>query len=327
MGDMLLATPCLRALRQSLPQCWMTLLASHENEAVVRNNPFVNEVLVYDKRAFRRRPLGLIRLLRALRKRDFDISVVFSTVSFSVTSSLLCLASSARYRLGYSGKSYGLGFVDGVFQVTVPLVDESVHQTRLSLKLLEHFGVTTDDLSPVMVPSEDDNKFAAEFVSKSSLQPEGRSVVVAIHPGAGKAKNRWPASRFAAVANRLHSELEAQVVVIGGPSDSEILEAMLKEMEFACSVLAGESIGRVAAVIKKVLLFICNDTGVLHVSAAVGCPTLALFGPTDPLRWAPLTDCVRTLRAPGCRMEELTEEAVFTSAAEMISSKGETRAH
>jgi heptosyltransferase-2 len=320
MGDMLLATPCLRALRQSLPQGWITLLASHENEAVVRNNPYVDEVLVYDKRAFRGNPFSFIRFLGSLRKRRFDISAVLSTVSFSVTSSLLCLVSRARYRFGYSGKSEGLGFVDRAFHVTVPLVDKGEHQTKVGLKLLEYFGVTTDDLSPIMVPSEEDKRFAEEFMLKSSLLPG--SVAVGIHPGAGKIKNRWPASKFARVANELWKNRRAQIVVIGGPSDTEVLGATLRDLEFTPIVLTGESIGRVGAVMKELSLFICNDTGVLHVAAAVGCPTLALFGPTDPLRWAPIADCVRTLRAPSLRIDELREEVVLALAIEMISSKG-----
>jgi ADP-heptose:LPS heptosyltransferase len=320
MGDMLLATPCLRALRQTLPQGWITLLASHENEAVVHNNPYVDEVLIYDKKAFRRHPFSFIRFLGSLRKRGFDISVVLSTVSFSVTSSLLSLVSRARYRLGYSGKSYGLGFVDRAFHVTVPLVDEGKHQTKVGLGLLEYFGVTTDNLSPIMVPSEEDKRFAEEFALRFSLLPG--SEVVGIHPGAGKMKNRWPASKFARVANELGKNHGARIVVIGGPSDAEVLGATLKDLEFAPIVLTGESIGRVAAVMRRLSLFICNDTGVLHVAAAVGCPTLALFGPTDPLRWAPIADCVRALRAPSFRIDELKEEVVLALAVQMISWKG-----
>lgn len=326
MGDMLLATPCLRALRQSLPKSRLTLLASRENEAVVRNNPHVDEVLVYDKRAFRKSPLALIRFIRALRRRDFDICVVLSTVSFSVTSSLLCLASSARYRVSYSGESYGLAFVDRAFHVTVPLGDEGEHQTKLGLRLLERFGVTTADLSPIMVPTEEDEKFAVKFMLERSLRPGGRVVIVGVHPGAGKTNNRWPASRFAGVAKALHTDQGAQIVVIGGPSDSELVDAMLKELEFVPAVLTGESIGRVAALIKRLSLFICNDTGVLHVAAAVGCPTLALFGPTDPLRWAPRTDRVRALTAPGSKMEELAETTVLAAAVEIMSSLGKAGA-
>jgi lipopolysaccharide heptosyltransferase II len=324
MGDMLLATPCLRALRESLPKSRITLVASHENEAVVRNNPHVDEVLVYDKRRFRSNPLALPRFLRALRKRSFDICVVLSTVSSSVTSALLCLISGARYRVGYSGEGLGVGFVDRAFHDAVPMPEENIHQSRLGLRLLEHFGIRTKDLSPIMRPSEEDSAFADEFLSRASLKTG--STLLAIHPGAGKKKNRWPASGFARVANEFQSAHRAQVIVMGGPSDQEVLDAMMKELKFKPVVLTGQSIGRIAAVMKELTLFICNDTGVLHVAAAVGCPTLALFGPTDPRWWAPLAEGVRTLRAPDSNMERLSEEAVLDSAVELLSRAGDTDA-
>ncbi|KPJ59370.1 MAG: hypothetical protein AMJ46_11585 [Latescibacteria bacterium DG_63] len=320
MGDMLLATPCLRALRRNLPKSRITLIASDENQAVVRNNPHVDEVLVYDKRSFRRVPLAFWRFLRNLRKRDFDICVVLSTVSCSVTSVLLCLLSGARCRLGYSGESLGMGFVDRAFHAAVPMPVGDMHQSKLGLKLLEHFGVSTEDLSPIMQPSKEDDAFADEFMSQASLET-GR-VVVAVHPGAGKKKNRWPVSGFAHVASELHGTHGAQIVVMGGPSDQEVVDAVLKELKFSPVVLTGQSIGRIAAVIKKLSLLICNDTGVLHVAASVGCPTLALFGPTDPRWWAPLAGCVRALRAPHSQIEHLDAQSVLASAAELLAQKG-----
>jgi len=323
MGDMLLATPCLRALRQSIPGSWITLLASHENAAVVLNNPHVDEVLVYDKRVFRRNPLALVNFIQSLRRRNFGISIVLSTVSFSVTSAILCVMSGAKYKVSYSGSSYGLGFVDQAFQVSVPLEDNGAHQTTLGLKLLEYFGVTTRDLSPIMVPDKEEEQFAGEFVARSFSRASDKGIVVGIHPGAGKSKNRWAASRFAEIANELHQKKAASIVVIGGPSDAQVLDTVLNALAFKAAVLTGESLGRVAAVMKRLSLLLCNDTGVLHVAAAVGCPTLALFGPTDPSRWAPLSKFVRVLRAPGTRMDELKKEDVLESAVEIISSKGE----
>lgn len=339
MGDMLLATPCLRALRQRLPKSSITLLASQENESVVRNNPHLNRVLVYDKRVFRRNPFAFLQLVRELRNGRFDVAVVLSTVSLSVTSAILCLASRARFRIGFSGKGHGLEFMDRAFHFTVPLVDTGEHQSKLGLKLLEASCITTKDLSPIMETSKEEKEFASGFMSKHGLAgsaPGNRSrSVVAIHPGAGKAKNRWPADRFAAVANELNKR-GIPIIVMGGPSDSEIVTDMLKGLQFSPVLLSGESIGRVAAVMERLSLFICNDTGVLHVAAAVGCHTLALFGPTDPLRWAPLSERVKTLRSPESVMTALEQKIVLGSVLEILSTpeassalstKGETRGY
>jgi ADP-heptose:LPS heptosyltransferase len=319
MGDMLLATPCLRALRERLPESRITLLASHENEAVVRGNPHVDEVLVYDKRRFRAHPWALLGLLRTLRRKRPAVCIVLSTVSSSLTSVLLALLSGARYRLGYSSVAFGMEFADRAFHCVVPMPSEEIHQSRLGLRLLEHFGISTKDLSPIMAPSTEDRSYADIFLARASLDKKG--TIVAIHPGAGKKKNRWPVSGFAQVANELHADSAVHILAMGGPSDEEVLDALLEELKFTPVVLSGQSIGRVAAVMKKVCLLICNDTGVLHVAASVGCPTLALFGPTDPRWWAPLSRCVRYLRAPESVMERLEPESVLACALEMISRK------
>ena len=326
MGDMLLATPCLRALRECLPKSWITLVASDENEAVVRNNPYVNEVLVYSRKKFRTNPLALFGFVWALNNRRFDVAVMLSTVSLSVTSALLCILSGARFRVTYSGESFGMGFVDRAFHFSFPIEDATVHQTRLGLQLLQYFKITTQDLSPIMVPSEDDEKFARQFTA--ALRPAGGapSTLVAIHPGAGKKKNRWPAARFAELARALSATDGAKILVIAGPSDAEVLGEMLASLDPKPALLTGEAIGRVAAVMKRLDLLVCNDTGVLHVAASVGCPTLALFGPTDPARWAPLSPAVRTLRAPGGDLSQLDQKEVTAVALEMLSSKGAARA-
>lgn len=326
MGDMLLATPCLRALRECLPNSGIALVASDENEAVVRNNPYVDEVFVYSKKTFKTRPLALFGFISTLRKGRFDVAVMLSTVSLSVTSAILCIVSGARFRVTYSGESFGLGFVDGAFHFSVPIYDATVHQTKLGLGLLEHFKITTQDLSPIMVPSEDDGKFAAEFTSGLPPAAGASSTLVAIHPGAGKKKNRWPAARFAELARELNSRRGSRVLVMAGPSDAEVLSDMTRELDFQPALLTGQTIGRVAAVMKRVDLLVCNDTGVLHVAAAVGCPTLGLFGPTDPTRWAPLSACVRTLRAPDGDLLRLEQKEVIAVVLEMLSSKGATRA-
>jgi ADP-heptose:LPS heptosyltransferase len=266
-------------------------------------------------------------------RRQFDVGIVLSTVSLSVTSVLLCLLSGAKYRVGYSGRSFGMGFVDGTFHVVVPLVDGTIHQTRLGLRLLEHFGIHTQDLSPVMLPGQDAEKFAEEFVVSQGLQhgavplhgakpPGSTGPVVGIHPGAGKKKNRWPVSGFAYVASALSREFDARILLVGGPADREVLDSLLEILEFRPVLLTGETLDRVAAVMKRLSLFICNDTGVLHVAASVGCPTLSLFGPTDPRRWAPLSERVRTLRAPSLDIATLKEAEVLAAAVEKLSGKG-----
>jgi heptosyltransferase-2 len=128
------------------------------------------------------------------------------------------------------------------------------------------------------------------------------------------------------VARALKANHSSDIIVISGRADREVLDEMLGALDFQPVLLTGQTIGRVAAVMKQLDLLICNDTGVLHVAAAVGCPTLALFGPTDPERWAPLSKCVRSLRAKGSDLGQIGEKEVIAGALELLSAKGVTRA-
>jgi ADP-heptose:LPS heptosyltransferase len=115
----------------------------------------------------------------------------------------------------------------------------------------------------------------------------GREIVVGFHPGAAKIPNRWDALCFAEIANRCAEIYGAFIVITAGPDDDEPLREMTLNMPNACLVMHNEAIRDVAAVIANCDLYLTNDTGMMHVSAGVGTPTLSLFGPTDPLQWAP----------------------------------------
>jgi len=286
----------------------------------------VNEAVVFSRKAFRLNPLALLGFIWALNGKRFDVAVMLSTPTMSLTSALLCVWSGARFRVAYSGESFGMGFVDGAFHFSFPIEDAAAHQTRLNLQLLEYFKITTQDLSPIMVPSADDEEFARELDSRLRPASTAPSRLVAIHPGAGREENRWPAARFAELARVLGASDGMKILVVAGPSDVEVADEMLASLDPKPTLLTGETVGRVAGVMKRLDLFVCNDTDMLYVAAAVGCPTLGLFGPTDPARWAPLSKAVRTLRAPGEDMGRLDQKEVTAAALGMLSSKGAARA-
>src|SRR5205823_15106747 len=116
----------------------------------------------------------------------------------------------------------------------------------------------------------------------------GAALRIGFHPGAGKLANRWPAERFAMVADRLSEEFGATAVVTCGPMDADPVREMTERLRAPHVVLRGHPIRGVAAVLQRLDLVITNDTGILHVAAGVGTPVLSLFGPTDPAQWAPI---------------------------------------
>jgi len=297
MGDMVCAIPALRALRHTYPDCPLVLVTSPVNGAVVSHDENLDGVLTFSQRMWRR-PWALVRFVRELRGRKCELAFVLGSVSFSVTSAVIALASGARWIVGPDSRPYGWDISRHLFAVELPAsprVDR--HAVEHNLAPLQAVGIDTDDHLPRMIPAPGEQEEAAAVMAELGL----RDGFWALHPGAGKRQNAWPADRFAAVAARAVGA-GAQVLVLHGPADERNLESLLANLETESRahviVAPALEVGVCAALLQRAGRFLCNDTGMMHVAGAVGTPTLALFGPTDPRLWKPPSDRVTALCSP-----------------------------
>jgi ADP-heptose:LPS heptosyltransferase len=315
MGDMVLAIPAFRAVKESLPECKVGVVTAMINRDVLINNPYVDILLVYNKKS----PFSIFRLLSAVRRSRFDLVIVLNTVSFSFTSAMLALLSGARFRAGSSTQNFGNRIGPSFYHVELPLPGEEelrpMNETEHNLYPLRLLGFDTQDLSPLIVPPVDSEKWAEGWIAGHG---HGGELTIVVHPGAGKAENIWAPEKFATVVDRIHQMKKARIFVVQGPRDERTVAAFVRSVSPPCTVLAGRSIGDVAAVMKRADLVLCNDTGTMHVSCAVGARTLAVFGPTDPKRWAPKCPNLYAVQAPQGRLELLTEESVQRKASEIL---------
>jgi len=296
MGDMVCATPCFRAVKETWPAAETALVTAPVNREVVAHNPHLDRLFLFEQGLWRQ-PASLQRFLGQLRAFDADLAIVLNSVSFSVTSALLGLWSGARWVIGGDSVPFGsdVARAYSLRLETTPQLDR--HSVEHSLAPLQAVGITTTDLSTVVVPASAQRREAADLTER--LLPSGP--FWALHPGAGKLQNLWPADRFAAVARRAAAGGQP-VLVLHGPADGVALAALraglADSVESAPVVIAPPlSVGTGAAVLERCERFLCNDTGIMHVAGAVGAPTLALFGPTEPALWKPPSPRVVALRA------------------------------
>jgi len=318
LGDMLCVVPLLRALRQKLPNAHIALVASPVNYEVMLHNPFVDEVILYSKLQFARSPIHLLKFYRKLRQRRYDLAVVPSTVSVSFTSDAMAYLCGARYRIGASSLNGVENIASRFFNLPVRAEwkpEASIHQTERNLDFVRRIGISSDDLSVVIRLTEEEKKSAEEFLRPHLAKNQ---IAIGFHPGAGKPQNRWPAERFAHVADRLSSEINALIVITAGPMDDEPVQQMVKNLRCAYVLVKGKNIREVAAIIDRLALFVTNDTGVMHVAGATSTHVLALFGSSDPYQWAPRSVRHRFLVARDRDINSLTEKEVHDTAAEMI---------
>jgi heptosyltransferase-2 len=315
MGDMMLATPALRAIRETYPQAQIGIVTSTLNRGVLANSPFVDRVFTYDKQ----RPGSHVAMLQALRAQRFDLAIVLHTVSFSFTTLMLGVLSGARVRIGSTAPHVGDSLTGSYLNITLPLPGAAqlagMNEAEHNLFPLRAVGITTEDLSPLIVPGDASERWATGYASDSWR--EG-TIKLAVHPGAGKTENIWKPENFAAVVNTLAERRELSLAIIQGPADAESVRAFEAACHVAGARVQGRSITDVAALMQRADLVLCNDTGVMHVACAAGARVLGIFGPTDPVRWAPRSPGLRVVRAPGGDLRALTPETVVREALDYL---------
>jgi len=323
MGDMVCATPAFRALRAAWPGVELGLVCAPVNWEVVRNNPDLSRVFVFDKR--RLQDLG--RLQRELRAFRPDLALVLNSVSFSVTSVLIALASGAPHVVGGDSRPFGWDISRHLYACELPSQpDVDRPAVAHSLAPLAALGITTSDLRTVVVPAPAEEAAAVGLRAAAA----GTGAAWLLHPGAGKRQNLWPAKSFAAMARRAAAS-GVPVLVLQGPADGPVLTAFAAALAGTpaaererITILPRQSVGVCAALLGRADRFLCNDTGLMHVAGAVGTPTLALFGPTDPVLWKPPSAAVQALRAAGGRLEALDEAVVWEAWRRLPSRQAGT---
>ena len=321
MGDMLLAVPAFRGLRTRFGDARITLLAAPINAACMQRNPYVDEVLVLPRKKGLRSFFDLVRFIADLRRRRFDAAIVLNTVSFSVTSMLLAVASGARLRIGSTSEPFGHDLASRFYHLELPLPPReelaSMHESVHNIYPLSAIGVRVADLTSVFVPSAEDERDCERFIA-ASFGTGGRFIVV--HPGAGKARNVWPGGRYAEAVKVLGDRFKAGVVATGGPADAAALETFLEACVDRPFVLPCPSVGFLGALMKRSALTLCNDTGIMHIAGAVGARCVAVFGPTDPARWKPVNETVVAVRGKDGSVESVSVDEVIAAAAALLGS-------
>jgi len=322
MGDMLCAVPAFRGLRNRFPGARISLVSAAINSEVMRGNPWIDEVLVYDKRKQMRNPFHLPRFIAELRRRRFDAALVLSTVSFSVTSMMLSAASGARIRIGCAGAAFGAGLTSRYYHLELPLPSpaklERMHEASHNLYPLAAIGVGESDLSSYMATTPEDERACDRMAE--AIDPGGKGFIVVL-PGAGKEQNLWPAERFAEAAARLSRRFGCPVVAVRGPVDGPAFDRFLAGSGGLppAAVISRPEIGFLAAVMRRASVNLCNDTGVMHIGGAVGARCVAVFGPTDPARWKPVNETVTAVRSHDGKTSSVKVDEVVEAAASLIA--------
>lgn len=284
IGDAVMSTPALAAVRATFPAAEITLLANPLVGELLQGHPAIDWVMMFYRKGEHRGVVGRLRLARQLAQEKFDLAIILPN---SFDSALIPWLARIPVRMGKASDGRSLLLTHRFHEVKV---QDARHEVQYYRDLLSSFGICAEQSVPQLATTLQEDDAAAVFLETNGIAPE--DLVVGINAGAsfGSAK-RWYPERFAAVASRLSSSWGAKVVLFGGPDEQEIVSEIEHHLAGNCLNLAGKtSVRQLMALVKRCNFFVSNDSGPMHIAAAFGVPLVAVFGPTDHAGTAPCSN-------------------------------------
>lgn len=307
IGDLILVTPAIRALRENFPSAFIAVLSSKYNKKAIAKNKDVEEVICYnEKRLFL--PWNFMSFVSKLRKYKFDM-VIDTYYPFFLQSAFLSYLSSAEYRVGYDSK-YSNVFFNLHFKG-----EENIYEAKRHTALLENLGLKISSDKLILETTDEDEKNIKVFLDENKLN--GNNIIVGINPGARRSPHRWDVKKFAKLADDIIKEYNAKVIVTWGPGEKELAESVLENMEKQAIISCKTTINEIASLMKYMKLFVCPDTSVYHVAVAAGVPIVSIVGKGDASRWAPAGNN-KIYIVKGKKVKDISVEDVMLKVQEAL---------
>ena len=287
VGDAIMGLPALRAVKQKFHDAAISIVARPYVADIYRDQQICDELIAYDPLREHKGWRGRERLAAELRSRKFDLALLLQN---AFDAAWLVWRAGIPERIGYAGDARSFLLTKAI---PVPKPGEiPAHEKFYYLELLRRAG-WLEDLTDVehisLYVPEVRRCHAAETLLEAGARPQSLRVAVGAGASYGSAKCWFP-ERFAEVANRVQAEKDADIILLGTPGEVAVSDAIIAGMKRKPVNLTGKTaIGELPALLSQCHLFLGNDSGAMHVAAAVGLPVVAVFGPTDPEGTSPVT--------------------------------------
>jgi len=318
LGDVVMSLPALRAVREKFPHARITVAAGTPSSQIVELSGYADEIIAVDRVALRDGfiPLSIVRIwnvIKDIRRRDFDF--VIDLHSFSETN-LMGFLSGAANRLFARRPGRSLDFLAN-FNPKPPVDrnDPDQHLVDRYLDVLKPLGIADVARIPVMTPRAKDNRGIDAMLKKAKA--ESGTPLVGLFPGAGHPGRAWPLDKWGGLADFLLRNDGVRPVVFIGPEERAGAQEMRRLFPSATIFLEKLSIGELAAAQARLAVFVSNDTGPVHIAAAVGVPIVVLIGRPTPHAYIPVANSKRLIFSEG--VHTISVEEVYAATREMLA--------
>ena len=291
IGDMVISLPALEAVRNNFPESEIVILARPWVVPLIEHHPSVDRIIPIGKgKDFFTRFMEFIRVAGMIRRSKFDLAILFQN---AFGAALLTYMGKVEVRVGYD--------VDfRRFLLSHPVTrDKSVmesHQVEYYIAILRAMGWDVKTGNPMLYVGEKDSKSVNSLLLREGISPKDE--LMGLSPGAiyGPAK-RWPAERFATIGDWAAERWGTKVVIMGSSRETDICRFLAERMKYAPLNLCGRTtLGQAMALIKRCNFFVTNDSGLMHIAAALDVPMVAIFGSTDHVATGPLSKKAKIVR-------------------------------
>jgi heptosyltransferase-2 len=282
IGDVIMTLPAIAAVRKTLPEARITVLAKPWVAELYHICPDVDEVMLFQSPGIHNGLPGKFRLAAEMRKKKFDAAILLQN---AIEAAILVHLAGIPVRAGYSTDGRGFLLTHSVGRTREIL---TVHQIDYYLEMVKALGFQPAGRDAHLQPGSDYAEIARELLGRYGIAGDQRPIGMA--PGAtyGPAK-MWYPERFARVADHLQKNAPARVLLFGSRADHAVAEQVRSFAATDLINLAGRTTLKEAiALIARCRLFLSNDSGLMHVAGALGIPTIAIFGSTNPVTTSPV---------------------------------------
>jgi lipopolysaccharide heptosyltransferase II len=274
IGDIVLTTPAIRAVREACPDAYIAYMGDARAVSLLEHTPYLNEIIPFDfsRPTWREQP----RVAALLWRRKFDLAI---DLFGNPRSALLTFLSGARTRVGLDRPGRGRLY-------TVRVRDDGTPKNAIEfhMQFLRAVGIAARPLPTAIYITSDERAEARRLLQQAA---PGDGPVVGLHPGATWPAKMWLAENFAGLASMLHKRLSARVVLTAGPGDGEVIRQVQYAAGSPLPLFADVPLRTLAALLSECTAYVANDSGPMHVAAAVGTPTIGIFGPGEENVWFP----------------------------------------
>lgn len=341
IGDVLMATPAFRALRELYPQAHLTLMVGQWSYPVVRYNPHINDFILFEESIFfKKRFRSLIALVRRIRSQSFDRVMILHPSPVLHFFAWLC---GIPIRMGLQRSKKSRFLTMGHWENS----ESDFYYPQNFVHLVQQWGPCSDSVALEAYFSDAESKAVQARAHQVGLSLQKPFLLVA--PGGARNPKEsvlaklWPASYYSQLVQQAQRQFpHLQVVLTGGPGDQEVCDLIQQANPQVYNLCAQTSLEELLAWVDQATWVLCNDSSILHMALARSRPVFCIFGPTNPLQLAPNLPHVHVLRSevpcspcfqysifPGCShqlqcMRQLTPEKVWQTLLPYIESSEST---